>query len=410
VLKRVLGCLWLLGLGACAGLPEGPGAGSQQIQMSVGRAPAAREAPQAEDSVQSLDGLPLRVLLRRGQEGLKVSCPGGLRLVTADGRVLVELPPLGRARLGASGGHLALNERDLGADAARILPLQAGTEVRVAGHSYRGRLWLKAVGGQLALVNQVGLEDYLKGVLPSEIPTSWPIESLKAQAIAARSFAVAKAQKAVQQPWDLDDSTASQAYKGADGEQGAPNQAVDATRGEVLCWAQSVVEAYFHSNSGGYTADAAEVWGGPAPPYLRGGSDSASEDQPHYAWSATVPLEEAQRRLEAAGLWKGFLAGVRGQERSDSGRWISVVLVGEGELRKLVSANAFRMALGADRLRSTNFKVRVKDDALVFDGLGWGHGVGLSQEGARVLALQGVKCRGILEHYYPGTRLAQLRW
>jgi stage II sporulation protein D len=409
VLKRGLGCLLLLGLGACAGLPE-EGAGPQQVQMVVGRGPAAKEAPQAEDRLQSLDGLPLRVLLRRGQQGLKVSCPGGLRLVAADGRALVELPPLGRASLGAVDGRLRFNERDLGCDAARVLPLEEGTTVTVAGRSYRGRLWLKAVGGQLALVNQVGLEDYLKGVLPSEIPASWPPESLKAQAVAARSFAVAKAQKAIQQPWDLDDSTASQAYKGADGEQDAPSKAVDATRGQVLCWAQSVVEAYFHSNSGGYTADAAEVWGGPAPPYLRGEPDDASEDQPHYAWNAELPLEEAQRKLEAAGLWQGFLAGVRGEERSDSGRWVTVVLVGDGEHRKLLSANAFRMALGADRLRSTNFKVKVKGDALVFEGLGWGHGVGLSQEGARALALRGSKCRGILEHYYPGTRLAQLKW
>ncbi|HXC64935.1 MAG TPA: SpoIID/LytB domain-containing protein, partial [bacterium] len=380
------------------------------IQMSIGRGPAVKEAPQAEDRVETLDGLPLRVLLRRGRQGLKVSCPGGLRLVGADGRTLAELPPLGRARLGALGGRIAIDGKDLGGEAARILPLQAGTDVRVAGRRYRGRLWLKAVGGQLALVNQVGLEDYLKGVLPSEIPASWPVESLKAQAVAARSFALAKAQKGVQEPWDLDDSTSSQAYNGADGEQAGPNDAVDATRGRVLSWHNAVVEAYFHSNSGGHTADASEVWGGQAPAYLRGEEDEASEDQPHYAWSATVPMDTAQHRLEAAGLWKGFLGGVEGRERSDSGRWISVELLGGGGVSRVVSANAFRMALGADHLRSTNFKVRQHGDDLDFEGLGWGHGVGLSQEGARVLAQQGRDYRGILEHYYPGTRLAQLRW
>jgi stage II sporulation protein D len=409
VLKRGLCCLALLGLAACATLPDEGAEGTQQIQMSIGQAPAPKEPRLAEDSVQTLDGLPLRVLLRRGVQGLKVSCPGGLRLLSADGRQLAELPPLGHARLGAQGGGIVLDGRDLGGDSARILPLQSGTEVRVAGRRYRGRLWLKAIGGQLALVNQVGLEDYLKGVLPSEIPASWPSESLKAQAVAARSFALAKAQKAVQEPWDLDDSTSSQAYHGADGEQAAPSNAVDATRGRVLSWNRMVVEAFFHSNSGGRTADASEVWGGQAPAYLRGEMDSASEDQPHYAWSATVPMEEAQRRLEAAGLWKGFLGDVQGHERSDSDRWISVELSGGGN-RRLVSGNAFRMALGADRLRSTNFRVRVRGDALEFEGLGWGHGVGMSQEGAKVLAAQGVGYRGILEHYYPGTRLAQLRW
>jgi stage II sporulation protein D len=410
VLKRGLCCLALLGLAACATLPDEGAEGTQQIQMSVGQAPAPKAARLAEDSVQTLDGLPLRVLLRRGRQGLKVSCPGGLRLSSAEGRVLAELPPLGHARLGAQGGAIVLDGRDLGSDAARILPLQAGTDVRVAGRRYRGRLWLKAVGGQLALINQVGLEDYLKGVLPSEIPASWPVESLKAQAVAARSFALAKAQKAVQEPWDLDDSTSSQAYNGADGEQTGPSNAVDATRGRVLSWNRSVVEAYFHSNSGGHTADASEVWGGQAPAYLRGEPDGASEDQPHYAWSATVPMDQAQSRLEAAGLWKGFLGEVKGRERSDSDRWISVELLGAGGSRRVISANAFRMALGADRLRSTNFKVRVRGDTLEFEGLGWGHGVGMSQEGARALAQQGIQYRGILEHYYPGTRLAQLRW
>jgi stage II sporulation protein D len=410
VLRRCLGCALLLALGACASLPNESGTATQQIQMSVGRASAAKEAPQAEDRVETLDGLPLRVLLRRGRQGLKVSCPGGLRLIGADGSSLVELPPLGRAGLSAAGGHLAFNGRDLGCDAARILPLEQGTEVLVAGRHYRGRLWLKAVGGQLALVNQVGLEDYLKGVLPSEIPASWPVESLKAQAVAARSFALAKAQKAVQEPWDLDDSTASQAYNGADGEQSGPSGAVDATRGRVLSWNNAVVEAYFHSNSGGHTADASEVWGGQAPAYLRGDIDEASEDQPHYAWNASLPMVEVQRKLEAAGLWKGFLSDVKGRELSDSGRWINVELIGANGNGRLVSANAFRMALGADHLRSTHFKVRPRGDNLVFEGLGWGHGVGLSQEGARVLALQGRDYRGILEHYYPGTRLAQLRW
>ena len=235
------------------------------------------------------------------------------------------------------------------------------------------------------------------------------MEALKAQAVAARSFAVSRALKARDAPWDLDDSTASQVYRGEDGEGARPSLAVEETRGLVLGWRGQVIEAFFHSNSGGHTADASEVWGGVSPPYLKGQVDTASEDQAHYAWKATVPLDQVQRALERAGLWRGYLSGVAGRQRSDSGRWLSLELQGPAGDRA-VSGNAFRMALGADLLKSTLFKVRVRGDDLVFDGRGWGHGVGLSQEGALVMAKDGHSFRGILEHYYPGTRLARLRW
>jgi len=382
---------------------EAPG----QIEVSVGQAPAAQARIEASD--EGLDGLPLRVLLRKGRQGLKISCAGGLRLLKADGDRLVSLPPQGHARLSALGGRLAFDGKDLGAGQARIAAMQPGEPVRVAGHRYRGRLWLKAVDGQLAVVDEVGLEDYLKGVLPGEVPSEWPLEALKAQAVAARSFAVSRAQKSREAPWDLDDSTASQVYRGADGERERPSQAVDASRGLVLGWRGQVIEAFFHSNSGGHTADASEVWGGVCPPYLLGGMDTASEDQPHYAWSATISMEQAQRILEHAGVWHGYLDDIVGRERSDSGRWVSLDLVGAQGRRK-VSGNALRMALGADRLKSTLFKVRRRGDDLVFDGLGWGHGVGLSQEGALVMAKDGHGYRSILHHYYPGARLASLKW
>jgi stage II sporulation protein D len=389
-------------------VPNWQGETPGQIEVSVGQAPSAK-APPAEAGLDALNGLPLRVLLRKGRQGLKVSCTGGLRLLQVDGDRLAALPPEGRARLGAAGGQLTFDGKDLGVGEARIAPLEADQDVRVAGHRYRGRLWLRAVDGQLAVVNQVGLEDYLKGVLPGEVPSDWPLQALKAQAIAARSFAVSRALRSRDAPWDLDDSTASQVYRGADGERDKPSQAVDDSRGLVLGWHGQVIEAFFHSNSGGHTAAAGEVWGGASPPYLQGEMDSASEDQPHYAWAATVPREQAQRALERAGLWKGYLDDMVGRERSDSGRWTQLDLLGGGARRR-VSGNALRMALGADRLKSTLFRVRVRGDDFVFDGLGWGHGVGLSQEGAFVMAKDGHDCRSILEHYYPGTRLAALKW
>lgn len=397
-------CLALLA--GCAG-PRGSLRDEQVVEVRLGHL-AALPAP-AGPGETPLNGLPLRVLLRKSHQGLKLAAAGGLRLRHEDGRVLAELPAQGRARLEVIAGRLAMNGRSLGVSQALVQALRAGEAVRVAGKRYHGGLLLQAQGSQLLLINVVGLEDYLQGVLPSEVPSDWPLEALKAQAVAARTFAMGKVQKAHGLPYDLDDSTASQVYGGLDGEKPRSNEAVDSTRGLLLTWRGALAETFFHSNSGGHTADASEVWGGQAPGYLLGVLDTESEDQRHYAWNAVVPREQAERALVNAGLWQGFLEDVVGRERSESGRWNSVELLGRGANRKVIKGNAFRMALGGDRLRSTRFRVHLRGDDLVFDGLGWGHGVGLSQEGAYTLAREGRGYRGILDHYYPGTRLGHLR-
>lgn len=394
------GLLLLLSV-ACAIQRPLPDGGT--VQMQIGEIPAVLSAPGAP----VLNGPPLRVLLRRQAQGLKISSPGGLRLRDPrSDRVLLTLNAQDRARLGALGNELTHNGRPLGVALARVEPLREGDSLKVAGRRYRGVLALKAQADQLLLLNVVGLEDYLKGVLPSEIPTDWPLEALKAQAVAARSFAVARLARA-QADWDVDDSTSNQVYKGLDAERPASNRAVEETRGQVLAARGKVIEAFFHSNSGGHTASAAEVWGGDAP-WLQGVPDGWSEDQKHYAWSVEIPLEQAERALTRAGLWKGLLTSVHGRDLSESGRWSKIELRGP-DASRLIKSSDFRRALGADRLRSTRFRVRQQGETLVFEGLGWGHGVGLAQEGAYAQALHGRSWQSILSYYYPGAHLARIR-
>jgi stage II sporulation protein D len=391
-----------LTLSACA--PRSELAGGM-VQLQLGQAPT--QLPPALQRTTGFNGPPLRVLLRRSAQGLKVSASGGLRLRDPDSRrVLAELPAQGRGRLSATGNGLGYNGRALGLSFALVEPLRDGEPLKVAGRRYRGLIGLQASGGQLLVLNVVGLEDYLKGVLPSEVPADWPLEAQKAQAVAARSFALAQQAKA-KPLWDVDDSVSSQVYKGLDAERPRPVQAVDGTRGLVLSHAGSVIEAFFHSNSGGHTADVAEVWGAKIP-YLQGVLDVHSEGQKHYAWTAVIPRDQAENALIRAGLWRGYLDGIAGRGLSESGRWLNVELMGRDE-RRIVKATALRSALGVDRLRSTRFNVRLRGDDLVFEGLGWGHGVGLSQEGAHVLAQRGWTYARILQHYYPGTRLAQTK-
>jgi stage II sporulation protein D len=322
---------------------------------------------------------------------------------------LAAISAASRGRLEASGDALLMGGKRLGPEAE--VRAEVG-DLKVAGRRYGGRVLLRANAGQVLLINEISLQDYLKGVLPSEVPASWPLESLKAQALAARSYAVWRAgetRKSGASAFDLDDSVASQAYQGLEKRDPRTDKAVDLTDGEILAFQGKIAECFFHSNSGGHTAGADEVWGGKsAPAYLNGVLDSWSEDQKHYAWSVALESEQVEARLSKAGLFSGLLEEVVPKSSSDSGRWEQVRLIGSnGE--KVVKASAFRNALGADVLRSTNFRVRRRGSSLVFDGLGWGHGVGLAQEGAKAMAEAGKDYRSILSHYYPGTRWARLR-
>ncbi len=157
-----------------------------------------------------------------------------------------------------SGGHFY----SLGTAAIVLRPDTKGY-VSTKGKWYHGKLMVKNVNGKLIVINDVDLENYLKGVVPSEMPASWEYEALKAQAIAARSFALANLGKQAKNGYDLKDNTEDQAYGGASAETNKTNKAVDETHGLVLTYDMKIISAYYSASAGGMTS--ASVWGGYAP-------------------------------------------------------------------------------------------------------------------------------------------------
>ncbi len=130
---------------------------------------------------------------------------------------------------------------------------------------YRGRLLVLNTKKGLTVINEVDLENYVKGVVPAEMPPAWNIEAHKAQAIAARSYAIAYKGKRKKYGYDLKDTPQDQAYYGASAETGQTNQAVDATKGQVLVYDKKVIPAYYHASAGGWTLSARQVWGEDVP-------------------------------------------------------------------------------------------------------------------------------------------------
>ncbi len=264
---------------------------------------------------------------------------------------------------------------------------------------YRGRVLVVPTDGKVTAINWVDLEAYLYSVLGAEMPTSWPQEALKAQAVAARSYALSRRQRTQNNPYDLGGTTSHQVYKGLSSEAASTVAAVNATRGQVLTYGNQIIEAVFHSSSGGHTENVEDIWQSPRP-YLRSVVDF-DQDAPVYQWSETFSAQQFSQRVTGIGR----LQSVATERATPRGRGVSMRLQGSAGSRVLTGVE-LRQALG---LRSTLFSISVQGETIRVSGRGYGHGIGMSQWGARNLAMQGYAYQQILSHYYQGTTLSHLQ-
>lgn len=270
---------------------------------------------------------------------------------------------------------------------------------------FRGEVEIvRANEHSLAAVNHVDLEDYLYGVLPHEVAFWWPMEALKAQAIAARTYALYQMRVNHRNLFDLKSSTSSQVYKGTRRERHRTNRAVDETRGRVLTYEGKIFPAYFHATCAGITTGAQELWKMEISPLGGGVRCGYCRISPHYYWKAAVPLSEIEEKLKLYRVPLGRILRIEPVSQTPSGRVGSLRFV--GTLREdVIAAKDFRIWVGGNRIRSTAFTVKVREDAAQIDGKGWGHGVGLCQWGALGQALAGRAHEDILRFYYPGAEI-----
>jgi stage II sporulation protein D len=275
---------------------------------------------------------------------------------------------------------------------------------------YRGRVQLVPSGNGVTAVNHVDLEEYLYSVVASEMPPSWPAEALKAQSVAARTYALYKRDRAANPLYDLGDTTKFQVYKGVTAETDSTRSAVASTAGQVVTYNGSLIEAVFHSSSGGHTENVEDVWSA-ARPYLRGVPDF-DQDSPKYSWTESFSAAQLTSKLAAniSGLSGiGQITNLVPQQASPYGRIKTLRVIGQNGDR-LIQGSELRQALG---LQSTRFELQpaqLKDNGnFVLRGYGFGHGIGMSQYGAKGMAQQGRGYQEILTHYYQGTQIAPAR-
>ena len=305
------------------------------------------------------------------------------------------------------------------------LPLQIESrdgKVAVNGKEYRGSLEVKKIDGNLWVINTVDIESYLKGVVPCEIGgvSEQQIEAAKAQAVAARTYAVAHIGQYAQLGFDLYSTVQDQVYNGIASERAITNRAIESTAGEVLYYGKEPVEAKYHSTCGGRTADFSDAWGGKAPHYLRSVSCRYCASSPYYEWGRTMKKEDffahLRSRLAKMNIYINsdeLIQSFRIARNKTSQRVNEITLVTNKKEYKIPNYR-LRTLLGNPNdqggvLKSNYFYIKTKGDSVVIEGKGFGHGVGMCQFGALEMAKQGKNYRQILYHYYRGTRIRKMR-
>lgn len=341
--------------------------------------------------------------------------------------------------------------------------------------SYRGWFEFLRQGSTMIPVNIVDFEDYLYGVIAAEMPASWNMEALKAQAVAARSMSMYQYNKYIKSGYNVCDTTYTQVYKGFTGEHVRTNQAVDETRGIVVTYNGKIAETLFSSTSGGYTEDPQYVWGNPVP-YLKAIPDLYETDPEMKPWTRTITLGDIDLCLERQNIKIGRATGLRINGYTPAGRVNQLEIIGtdgthkvdrenirtfftyttEGSLRSrmftivngmeitqqpssgessgsvvvyggeqspqyLVGADGKvqeighalvvegpngKTAYGSDENNQSNQpsqSVQEQYGDITIAGKGYGHGVGMSQSGARGMAQQGYTYDQIIKYYYQGV-------
>jgi stage II sporulation protein D len=344
----------------------------------------------------------IRVLIMKDADTLFLKVAGNFEVKDAvTNRHLFRGRNLRTAVTSYAGGILIANKK-LGAKRISILSGDPD-QIAINNRVFRGDIQIsRKEGGKLQVVNYINLEDYVKGIAIRETSHYWSLEALKAQAIVFRSFALFKMEENRLKDYDVTSDVYSQAYGGQAAERYRINRAIEETKGEILFFKSEVLPAFYHATCAGYTEDASLLWDLNLAP-LKGVACGFCKGSPHFKWHYVLSTKELNEKLTHGGLEvPSSLKSISVIGRDKSGRITYLELKGDRGFLK-ISAKELRNLVGPDSIRSTNFQVNLVDDDIVFEGLGWGHGVGLCQWGAYFMAREGKSAQEILNYYYPGS-------
>ncbi len=353
----------------------------------------------------------------------------------------------------------------------KVIFIYAGSEIRIKaehldkdpvlleynGTKYRGDIILKILkDNSIGVVNNLLFDHYLYSVVASEASPSWPIEALKAQAVASRNYAMLNIGKHGENGYDLCSTQHCQVYKGYDREYKTTNEAVDRTKGKLLFYEDKLAQTFYHSNSGGHTENSENIWS-EAIPYIRGVEDDFSLGNPNDNWTSELDKAFINNKLMENNINIGEILDIIPMEISEFGRVKKVELVGSKDAI-ILEKEKIRYIFGTYNIKSIWYNIKTESDMNIFNvsengivvkkpnglsvmsssglrkivpndnsitikglfssieynvvpekylftGKGWGHGLGMSQYGAKIMAEKGYDYTQILQYYYKGTKV-----
>ena len=334
-------------------------------------------------------------------ESLKVKSKSNLKVVTSDEQVInntnneeINIKFDGK-NINLNGKNFKLNS--FPQNGAFLISSDSPIYVDKIKRNYGGAISFRVNNKKLDIVNRVEMDEYLKGVLPKEMSPSFPMESLKAQALCSRSFAINNYNKFIKNGYNLDDTTRSQVYYGKDVEEKTTNKAVEETIGQVIKYDGKVAETIFCASSGGYTVASSEAWGGNSVPYL------ISKEDPYSVHPWKYELKNSDlKKLNLSDVFSVSL------DYNNSNRVNNLTFsTSKGDVK--IKATDFRNKIGNTIIKSTLFDVNVIGNKVFVSGKGYGHGVGMSQYGAVEMAKKGSNYKEIIEFYFPGTNIEKIK-
>jgi len=360
-----------------------------------------------DDTLKKDQGNTIRVIIAANAPDIRLRADSPFTLCSSSGGQTGTCKAYKEAAIRTARGDLIINDTETEVTELTAQPSGNAPLISVNGKVYRGMLKIQVVNrSRLNVINILDIESYLYGVVPKEMSPQSPLEALKAQSVAARSFALYHKAKNRNKAYDVSASTGSQVYGGFSVESAMANRAVDETKGVVMLYKGQPALAYFHANSGGITEDAKDVWTTEIP-YLKSVADEPSTKAANIAWSASLRPDSLKKSLNSHGIRISAVTKIRVLQNSPSGRVTKIGLSSpEGEV--VMDGNDFRLKIDPALIKSTLFTISSDDheDATFrFEGRGFGHGVGMSQWGALVMARDGSTYRDILVHYYRGVEI-----
>lgn len=400
----------------------------------------------------------IRVAVVSGQYSAEISCDTDLVVYSYDNGRQIVLPQ-GKYFLHIKDGMLDLNEQNLGRS-IRLENKNSGS-LAVNKKNYQGSITAEVAEDKLLIVDEIELEEYLRQVLPGKVMPIWPDEAIKAQAVAARTYAAYMLEQGRGLPFDISANDRELVYQGTDKQNVQISQLIEKTKGEILTYHNKPILAVTTSSSGGVTESAAAAWGSDLP-YLQSVTDY-DRDCPDFDWEYKISPVLFQTLIEQYGYTVGKINSIQlspfdmpGSDRTASGRVKFIVVAGDHgscqisgfELMKILSLNSNFFAVNISTPLPDNLEVPIenyygmeigrkdidikvgdnesniwqnvnakyhllsggKDEKIIFTGHGRGSGLGLSTWGAKGMADASPSCsyRDILKHYYPSSTVKRI--